>query len=242
MIPIQCDCIVLDIEGTTSSVSFVYDKMFPFVRENLSEFLSSNWNDRELGQAIEQIAVDAKLENWPDSNLSDLDQQKAVATEVLRQMDGDIKATGLKMVQGQIWKSGFDSSELQAHIYDDVKPAIESWKSLGKDVRIYSSGSVQAQLLFFGHTIHGDLLSHFSAHYDTKIGSKKEMKSYVHIANKVGVDCEKILFISDIVAELDAAAAAGFQVLLSVRPGNAKVTDPHKYNAIESFADVSITS
>lgn len=241
MIPIQCDCILLDIEGTTSSISFVYDKMFPFVRENLSHFLAANWSDEELAQAVKQIAVDAQLGNWPDRSLPPKEQQNAVAAEVIRQMDGDIKATGLKMLQGQIWKNGFDSGELQAHIYEDVKPAIESWKGLGKDICIYSSGSVQAQLLFFGHTIHGDLLSHFSAHYDTKIGSKKEVGSYDHIANELGIDPEKILFVSDVVAELDAAAAAGFQALLSLRPGNAKVTEAHDHLAIESFAEIAVT-
>ena len=241
MIPIQCDCILLDIEGTTSSISFVYDKMFPFVRENLHHFLTANWNDEELTQAVKQIASDAKLSDWPDRSLPPAEQQNAVAAEVIRQMDSDIKATGLKMLQGQIWKSGFDSGELQAHIYEDVKPAIESWKSLGKDISIYSSGSVQAQLLFFGHTIQGDLLSHFSAHYDTKIGSKKEVGSYDYIANQMGVDPKRILFISDIVAELEAAAAAGFQVLLSLRPGNAKVSEPLDQMAIGSFAEIAVS-
>jgi enolase-phosphatase E1 len=140
---------------------------------------------------------------------------------VLRLMDADAKATGLKQLQGLIWKSGFESGELKAHVYEDVPPALESWTAAGKDVRIYSSGSVQAQRLFFGHTIAGDLLPRFRGHYDTTTGPKKEAESYRKIAAAFGLPLTAILFLSDIVTELDAAREAGLATALVVRPGNA---------------------
>lgn len=240
MMKVDCDCILLDIEGTTSSVSYVYDEMFPFVRNELSEFLAANWGTESLNESIQLIAADAELENWPDTSLTEAEQVQQVAAEVLRQMDNDMKVTGLKNLQGKIWKSGFESGALQAHVYEDVLPALDGWKAANKDIRIYSSGSVQAQLLFFGHTIVGNLLDRFSAHYDTKVGGKKESPSYMHIAGEAGLDPARILFVSDIVAELDAAREAGLQTALSLRPGNAEVASDNSHPAISSFAEIEL--
>src|SRR5262249_37415562 len=133
-------------------------------------------------------------------------------------MDSDAKATGLKALQGLIWQSGFESGEMKAHVYEDVPLALAAWNAAGKDVRIYSSGGVQAQKLFFGYTIAGDLLLQFRGHYDTTTGPKKEAESYRMIAADFGLPPDEILFLSDIVAELDAARAAGMQTGLVVRP------------------------
>ncbi|MFT5526001.1 MAG: enolase-phosphatase E1, partial [Pirellulaceae bacterium] len=161
--------------------------------------------------------------------------------EVTRLMDGDVKATGLKNLQGLIWKSGFESGELQAHVYDDVPPVIRGWNELKKDVRIYSSGSVQAQLLFFGHTIAGNLLDQFQGHYDTAIGGKREPTSYVTIAAKFKLPPNQILFLSDVLAELMAAREAGFPAALCVRPGNATVVPNHGFEEIHSFGDIEVS-
>lgn len=231
--------ILLDIEGTTSSVSFVYDVMFPQVRRDLGSFLESNWEAVDVQLACDQIAVDAghaSVENWCGPN--SMDQRENVEAEVVRLMDGDVKATGLKKLQGLIWRHGFESGEMKAHVYPEVPACLQRWREAGKDLRIYSSGSVQAQLLFFGHTEVGDLLSLFSGHYDTTVGSKKETGSYNKIATDWGVAANEILFISDVVAELDAAQAAGMQTRLCVRPGNAEVTDRHDHKSIESFDEV----
>jgi enolase-phosphatase E1 len=153
-------------------------------------------------------------------------------------MDGDVKATGLKHLQGLIWESGFNSGELQAHVYDDVPPALRAWKQQGLDIRIYSSGSIQAQKLFFGHTVAGNLLPLVSGHYDTTTGPKKEAASYQQIARDMGMPPQEILFISDVVAELDAARTAGMQTALALRPGNAAISAGHDHSQIRSFAEV----
>ena len=183
--------LLLDIEGTTSSISFVHDVMFPFVRRELETFLSENGDHDQVAAACEQIAQDAGYESvasWSDQQ--NATQAELVQREVLRLMDKDEKATGLKSLQGLIWKSGFESGELVAHVYDDVVPALDDWRANDIEIRIYSSGSIAAQKLFFGHTHQGDLLNRFAAHYDTTVGSKKESDSYERIANDVCCGCQ----------------------------------------------------
>lgn len=217
--------VLLDIEGTTSSISFVHDVMFPFALNNLDDFLGSHFGDEEVQAACEQIASDAghpSLAEWKNANPQST-QQELVIGEVKRLVAADAKSTGLKALQGLIWAGGFHDGTLRAHIYPDVLPAIRRWKAAGKEVRIYSSGSIAAQKLFFGHLDTSDQpnqLHLLSGHYDTTIGGKKETQSYKSLANDWGLSPSQILFVSDIADELTAAAAAGFQVLASVRPGN----------------------
>jgi enolase-phosphatase E1 len=139
-----------------------------------------------------------------------------------------------------IWKSGFESRELIAHLYDNVVPAMRSWFKLGIDLRIYSSGSVGAQKLFFGNTEYRDLTPLFTDHYDTKIGSKREAASYDRIVESFGLAAEQLLFVSDVVAELDAAKTTGLQTALSIRPGNAPVEEGHGHPVIHSFAEITV--
>lgn len=231
--------ILLDIEGTTSSVSFVYDVMFPQVRRDLNSFLENNWEDTGVQLACDQIAQDAghaSVEGWCGPN--SMDQRENIEAEVVRLMDGDVKATGLKQLQGLIWRHGFEGGEMKAHVYSEVPGCLKQWREAGIDLRIYSSGSVQAQHLFFGHTEVGNLLSLFSGHYDTTIGSKKESLSYEKISSDWSIPAAEILFISDVVAELDAAKSAGLATLLCVRPGNAEVDPNHGHEVIESFDQV----
>ena len=144
--------ILLDIEGTTSSIRFVYDVMFPFVRRELDAFLTEHWDDEAVAAACQQIALDAGHESLSAWSSDDDAQKQAdlVRGEVIRLMDHDVKATGLKSLQGLIWRSGFESGEMVAHVYDDVAPALLQWKQANLDIRIYSSGSIGAQKLFFG--------------------------------------------------------------------------------------------
>jgi enolase-phosphatase E1 len=240
--------ILLDIEGTTSSISFVYDVMFPYVRKHLTFEVFANWMEPAYGEAFDAIARDAghaSLDDWLKQHQLTRDNPlraaELVCKEVTRLMDADVKATGLKQLQGLIWESGFQSGELKAHVYDDVPPALAAWNAAGKDVRIYSSGSVQAQKLFFGHTLAGKLLPLLSGHYDTTTGPKREAASYQKIAGDFGLPPEDIWFLSDVVAELDAAGAAGMQTALVVRPGNAPMDDsaaPH--SLIRSFVDAEV--
>jgi enolase-phosphatase E1 len=242
--------ILLDIEGTTSSVSFVYDVMFPYVRKHLTFEVFANWLEPEYLAAFDAIARDAgheSLDAWLKTQKltreNPLRAADVVCKEVLRLMDADVKATGLKQLQGLIWQGGFESGELKAHVYDDVPPALTAWNAAGKDVRIYSSGSVQAQKLFFGHTIAGDLLPEFRGHYDTTTGPKKEAASYQKIAADFKLPTSEVLFLSDIGAELDAARVAGLKTALVVRLGNAtgqtSAGEPHE--SIENFAQVELS-
>ncbi len=234
--------ILLDIEGTTSSIDFVYDVMFPYVRRELDSFLDANWNTTDVIAACDRIAVDAghaSLEAWAGKNKSDDELRQLVRKEVIRQMDEDVKATGLKQLQGLIWKAGFGSGEMKAHLYEDVKPAIEKWYKAGIEIRIFSSGSVAAQKLFFAHTIKGNLLNFFSGHYDTTTGSKKEADSYRQIAQEFKCKTSDILFISDIVEELDAAREAGMETALSVRPEN-KPQPETDHPKVSSFDEVKL--
>jgi len=234
--------ILLDIEGTTSSVSFVYDVMFPYVRKHLSAYLQQNWAEDHLAPVLEQIAKDAGADSWRDWTAQDAspeDRQAKVEGEIARLMDSDIKATGLKTLQGMIWKSGFDSGELVADLFPDVPPALARWKAEGFDIRIYSSGSIAAQKLFFSHTHQGDLLPYFSGHYDTTIGSKKEATSFRRIAEDFALPPSEILFVSDLIPELDAAREAGMATRLSSRPGNHPIESENGHTAITSFDQIS---
>lgn len=225
--------ILLDVEGTTSAVAFVYDVMFPFARRNLSAYLDAHWDSPTLRPVREQVATDT------DNPAATVDRA-AFESEVTRLMDADVKATGLKQLQGLIWEAGFESGELVAHVFNDVPPALHHWQQAGIDLRIYSSGSVYAQQLFFSHTTAGDLLHFFTGHYDTKVGGKREAASYAHIASDWNLSAGEILFLSDVVAELDAAQSAGMQTGLCLRPGNAEVEPGHGHPVLHSFDEINV--
>lgn len=234
--------ILLDIEGTTSSIDFVYDVMFPYARKNFAAFLQSNFSSEPVQAALPLLATDLKMDSVEamfaecDRNTHD-SREDFVHRALIGLMDDDVKSTGLKKLQGLVWESGFRSGEMVAHLYDDVAPAIEAWKAAGLDVRIYSSGSIYAQKLFFGHSMAGDLLPHFSGHYDTTIGPKRDADSYRKIADD-WMEASSILFVSDVPQELDAAKSAGMRVMLSIRPGNKPVENRENYHSVKSFAEV----
>ncbi len=236
-------CLLLDIEGTTSSIRFVFDEMFPYVRRNLQAFLDEQWDQPSLRDACRQMAVDQgaadpEVSAWTGSSDPTV-QKQVVIQHVNALMDQDSKTTGLKQLQGLIWRDGFHAGQLRAHVYEEVPDCLNDWREQGCDLRIYSSGSVAAQLLFFGHTIAGDLLHHFQGHYDTRIGAKKESRSYINIAEDIGIPTSEILFVSDVVAELDAARETKMQTALSIRPGNPEM-DPGTHPTIHSFREIEI--
>ena len=237
--------VLLDIEGTTSSISFVYDVMFPFARKHFAGYLEKHWDSGAVQEAVSMLMQDDKDFNAPELVLAEFSDdhdpklfREGVVKCLLRLMDDDVKATGLKKMQGLVWQEGFTSGEMVAHVYEDVRPAIEAWKATGKDVRIYSSGSVHAQKLFFEYSVAGDMLPLFSGHYDTTTGPKKQADSYRKIAEAYGIPASEILFVSDIEAELDAAIEAGMQTVLSIRPGNKPVENVQRYQAVDSFAEI----
>ena len=245
MIAFSGRAILLDIEGTTSSISFVHDVMFPYVREHLSTYLNRYWSTDQLDLFREQLARDDGASSWKDwlrrrSIATNDAAREAARQQILKLMDVDSKSTGLKTLQGMIWASGFHSGQLQAHVFEDVLPAIESWRDNRIDVRIYSSGSIAAQRLFFGHIANrGDCLHLFSGHYDTTIGSKRESASYQRLATDWGLPPNEILFVSDIDGELSAASQAGLQVAASIRPGNTPLPDSAPWPRISTFAEIA---
>ncbi len=236
--------ILLDIEGTTSSIAFVYDVMFAFVRRELDAYLQHHWKSPELAEARELIARDAGHSSFTAwcGQRAEGEQRQTMREEVLGRMDADAKTTGLKHLQGLIWESGFASGELQAHVFDDVPRAVKAWNAAGRDVRIYSSGSVHAQKLFFAHTIHGDLLPLFRGHYDTTTGPKRQAASYHALATAMQLPPDQILFLSDVTAELDAAREAGIVTALCRRPGNPAPPADHGHPEITTFDEVSLTA
>ena len=233
--------ILLDVEGTTSSVDFVYKVLFPFARTALDSFLEAHWTQEEVRAAAERIARDAGAESL-DALLQGYSRDNpraALAAHVHELMDRDAKLTGLKQLQGLIWRSGFEDGRLQAHVYDEVPDAMRRWRERGIDIRIYSSGSVGAQKLFFGHTIAGDLGPLISGNYDTQIGKKGEAGSYRHIANDWRIAPGEILFLSDVVAELNAARESGLQTGLVVR-ASAETPPVTEHVGITSFDQVHL--
>ena len=235
--------ILLDIEGTTSSISFVFDVMFPYVRRELDAFLRANWNTNEMDFVREQMARDtgfASFATWTAGVEQEEARCRHVFDEVCRLMDHDVKATGLKQLQGLVWKSGFENGELQAHLYEDVVPALRQWSDAGLDLRVFSSGSVQAQKLFFGHTVHGNFLPHFQGHYDMTIGSKRESSSYSTISQAFQLPSTDIVFVSDVLEELDAAREAGMTTVVCIRPGNAPFSDSNGHAEIRGFDELRV--
>lgn len=239
--------ILLDIEGTTTSISFVKDQLFPYVRNHLEEYINTHWDEPELQDDIkalkEQLQEDLKMEIAdvqliPESE-SIANIKKAILANVFQQMDKDRKTTALKQLQGHIWKAAYISNSIQGHLYPDVVPALQQWCNEGKLIYIYSSGSVQAQKLLFGYSQEGDLLKFFSGHFDTLVGGKTEPSSYSEIANQIGVSSNKVLFFTDVPKEAKAAVASGMNAVLVERDGNLPLTvhDKQTYPSVTSFKE-----
>jgi enolase-phosphatase E1 len=228
--------ILLDVEGTTSSIAFVYDVLFTFARERVGDFLAAHGADVSVRAAALEILAEAG-DPWSegDAPTAFVPRSAAAARELIRR---DAKFGPLKSLQGRIWRSGFEDKSLVSHVFDDVPSALELWGGSGLDVRIYSSGSVEAQRLFFGHTAHGDLTGHLRGHYDTAIGPKRETTSYERIAADMALTPRQILFVSDIGEELDAARRAGLQTALADRPGNRPATSVFDHPVVTTFADI----
>jgi enolase-phosphatase E1 len=227
--------ILLDVEGTTSSISFVYDVLFVHAKTHVGDFLAAHADDPLVRAAALGIAATAGL---PPVDVGTADGRGRVALAAVDLMNRDIKDTALKALQGMIWRSGFESGGLVAHVFDDVPPALAQWADAGLDVRIYSSGSIEAQKLFFGHTAAGDLTPHLRGHYDTTTGPKREASSYAAIAADMDLEPRQILFVSDVGAELDAARQAGMATALAVRPGNRDAGGLLEHEPIASFAEI----
>lgn len=218
--------ILTDIEGTTSSISFVKDVLFPYARAQLPAFLHEHWASAPVRREVE-----AALALAPGCD----DSAAAVAGLLQDWIDEDRKATPLKALQGMIWKAGYENGDFRAHVYADTAPALRRWHQQGLSLYVYSSGSVPAQKLFFSHCEAGDLTPLFSDYFDTRTGAKQDEASYRKISEAVGLPAAQILFLSDIEAELDAARAAGMHTRHLDRTG-AITNSTHE--VVQSFDEI----
>lgn len=203
--------ILTDIEGTTTSVSFVYDILFPYFRINIGK-LKDLVHQPEVFEAFEQTIEIAK-----ESEGIELKESDQIIQTLLRWSIADKKITPLKTLQGILWKEAYESGSIQGHVYEDVAPALQAWKNQGLKLGVFSSGSVEAQKLIFGYSVNGDLRPYFSDYFDTTTGGKREAETYLKISQKLGVAPENILFLSDISEELKAADQSGFQTMQLLR-------------------------
>jgi enolase-phosphatase E1 len=233
--------ILLDIEGTTTPVEFVYKTLFPYASRRVESFLREHFAETE----IQSLAVELRSQHQRDENDGLQPPAWKEETDVLRLescvdyvrwlMGGDSKCTPLKMVQGKIWQEGYQRGELHGEVYADVPRAFARWKQQGREICIYSSGSVLAQQLLFRSTAAGDLTEYISGFFDTRIGAKTESDSYKKIAASLKRAPDELLFISDAPKEIRTALAARMQAVLCVRDPS---SPPAKDLVIHSFDEV----
>jgi enolase-phosphatase E1 len=223
--------IVTDIEGTTSSISFVKDVLFPYARQALPGFVAERGGELEVRHWLDKVREDI---GDPDA-----DDARVVAT-LQAWIDADRKHTALKALQGMVWDAGYADSQFQAHIYPDAAVALRRWHAAGHPLHVYSSGSVPAQRLLFAHTTAGDLAPLFAGWFDTRTGGKREVESYRRILDEIGRGPGGALFLSDVVEELDAARSAGFDTVLVDRREDyptprIEEKDTHGHSRVETF-------
>lgn len=222
--------IVTDIEGTTSSISFVHDVLFPYAREHMANFIKCNSENPDVVSYINDVCLEAG---------ADLDLDGVIAQLVLW-IDQDKKVTPLKAIQGLIWEAGYKNGDFHGHIYQDAYENLMKWNEQEISLYIYSSGSVYAQKLLFGHTEYGDLNPLFKGNFDTKIGAKMEATSYQAIVKQINLPANEILFLSDIEKELDAARTAGMKTCWLVRDSSIDSSAPH--TQVETFDKIKLDS
>ncbi len=236
--------VLLDIEGTTTPIDFVYDVLFPYARKNIADFLSRNLTSAEVRAELVRLRAEREDDfqqglDPPAYNDDSGEKLRESTVNYLRWlMDNDRKSTPLKSLQGKVWEEGYRAGELKSRVFADVPRAFARWRSQSKQVYIYSSGSVLAQKLLFAHTEAGDLTEFISGYFDTNIGPKSDAGSYHQIAGRVKKSPPKIVFVSDVTKELAAARAAGMQAVLSIRHGNHPQPDHPSFQAITTFDEL----
>ena len=248
--------VLLDIEGTTTPIAFVHEVLFSYARSQVRNFLTKHFGSAELLADLQQLgeehATDVKHGLHPPALVNidgevDLDvdgprdaEIDSLAEYVSWLIERDRKSTGLKSLQGKIWEEGYIDGTLKAELFAEVAPALERWRHAGLKISIFSSGSSLAQKLLFAHTAAGDLTGFIDNYFDTTVGSKTDVASYRRIASALNLPAQNILFISDVVPELDAAGAGGMQTLLCIRPGNPPQPFAERYKRIWDFDEIQI--
>jgi enolase-phosphatase E1 len=211
------DAVVMDIEGTTTSIDFVTDVLYPYAREHLPNFVRRHRNESQVASIMDEVREVGGV--WND---------EAVVVRLCDWMQSDRKITPLKTLQGLIWEQGYRSGELVSHLYPEVAPALRRWHARGMRLFIYSSGSAYAQRLIYRHTVDGNLTPLLSGYFDTRMGAKREVTSYERIAEAIRLPPRRLLFLSDVRAEPDAARRAGYQTIWLVRDGLPGLAAAHR--------------
>ncbi len=223
--------ILTDIEGTTTSIAFVHDVLFPYSHQHLPQFIRDHKDDFDVQKALDMAGAEAGRPNLSPEQSIDL---------LLQWIAEDRKVMPLKTLQGLLWKQGYQDAAYRGHIYPDAMEYLQKWQQQGIALYVFSSGSVQAQKLLFAHSDYGDMTPLFSGYFDTSTGPKKKKNAYSLIAKAINQPAENILFLSDISEELDAAASAGMQTCRLVREGDAQIEKNCVHPQVRSFADIGL--
>jgi enolase-phosphatase E1 len=228
--------VLLDVEGTTTPVDFVFETLFPFARGRMADYLAAHAREPETAADLEALRAEHARDRAAGLDVPPFEAEGGAAYARWL-IDQDRKTTPLKSLQGRIWEEGYRGGLLRSAIYGDVPAALLRWTGRGARVAIFSSGSVLAQKLLFGHTVFGDLTGHLSGFFDTQTGPKREAESYRAITQALAIPPADTLFVSDIVAELDAARAASLGTALCVRRPPGPAPNGHPVHA--SFDDLA---
>lgn len=220
--------VLTDIEGTTSSISFVHDVLFPYASRELPAFVRARQDSAEVAKILDSARSEAGEADAGTERLIEI---------LLAWIAEDKKATPLKELQGHIWKRGYESGDFTGHVFDDAVRCMRAWSRQGIALYVYSSGSVSAQRLLFGHSDFGDLTDLFTGYFDTTTGHKRDSRSYEKISRQIGLPAGEVLFLSDVVEELEAAALAGMQTIQLVRDDD---VIPGSHKIARDFHDISL--
>jgi len=232
--------VLLDIEGTTTPIDFVFKVLFPYARSHVEGFLEAHGSSRDVLEDLDGLRrehSDDTRRGFNPPALKNPYEPGSFLAYVDWLIEHDRKSTPLKSLQGKIWAEGYAGGELHSQVFDDVPPALKRWQEQNRTIAIFSSGSVLAQKLLFAHTAAGNLTRFLSAYFDTTIGTKTDSASYEKIANLLERSPAEIVFISDVVLELDWAESAGLQALLCERPGNHPQPE-HSHGVIRTFDEL----
>lgn len=221
--------VLTDIEGTTSSISFVHEVLFPYAEEHIETFVKTGVADNPAIR--DQLNAVSERSGIPAEDVDGL------VRELQTWIREDRKETPLKALQGMLWEQGYQQGAFRGHIYPDAAEALWHWHDRGLRLYVYSSGSVKAQKLLFGFSEVGDLTPFFSGYFDTQVGGKKEPSSYRNILGELGVEPETVLFLSDVEAELEAAEAVGIRTAWLVREGELPESERP---VMRTFEDVDV--
>jgi len=231
---IAARAVLVDIEGTTSTIAFVHDVLFPYADEHLDAYVAAHRSEPDVAQAMRDAAQLAG--EPPDAG------DATILAHLHHWLREDLKVTPLKSLQGLIWAEGYERTGLRGHVYPDAAAGLRRWHAAGLRLYVYSSGSVEAQKVLFEHSDQGDLSPLFSGNFDTATGPKREARSYAAIAGAIGLAPADVVFLSDVDAELDAARTAGMQTVRLLRPADTPPGAATTHPSAVSFDELDIAS